>query len=511
MKLIESFDNLFSNYEGHFKQRRTFLRARAMAFSFLLTLGRRTVSRMICTKKEQQKDWTADYDFFGARLWEPDALFAQTLTMCEPYTSWYENGVLTALDDTGYKKTGKKIPGVSTMRDPMSPPYHMNLMRGLRFIQASAIINPGDDLGTARAIPVCFQPAAPAAKPRKNASPEAQAQYKKEQKAKRLSVQGHQVVTKLRWYVDQLAHGANRPLITVVDGSYCNGNFLRNLPKKTVVIARTRKDLSLFSPAAQQHRRGRRRVYGDALPTPEQIRQDNDSYPWRTAKVFAAGKVHEVRYKTVATVLWKRGTRSMPLRLVVIAPLRYRKTKTSRLLYRQPAYLLCTDLQMPVELILQYYFLRWDIEVNHRDEKDLLGVADAQLRNPRSVEYQPQFSVNAYSALLLAAIQAYGPERTEDYLPCPKWRRESDRRPSTLDIVALFRYQALKLELEQDMGLKLQLKQHQEQERKRKRRRKKPRSRIEAKKRGLIDTENVATTHLKLPCSMVTALVHADC
>ena len=83
--------------------------------------------------------------------------------------------------------------------------------------------------------------------------------------------------------------------------------------------------------------------------------------------------------------------------------------------------------------------MRWDIEVNTRDEKCQLGIADAQVRAPKSVERGPQFMVIAYSLLILSSLQAYGPERTDDYLPQPKWRNKKGRRPSTLDIIAQLR------------------------------------------------------------------------
>jgi hypothetical protein len=40
--------------------------------------------------------------------------------------------------------------------------------------------------------------------------------------------------------------------------------------------------------------------------------------------------------------------------------------------------------------------------------------------------------------LLLAALRAYGPQRTSDYLPPPKWGRPS-ARPSLLDLINLLR------------------------------------------------------------------------
>ena len=47
--------------------------------------------------------------------------------------------LVTALDDTGLRKTGRKIPGVGYRRDPMSPPFHVNLVPAQRFVQLSAM------------------------------------------------------------------------------------------------------------------------------------------------------------------------------------------------------------------------------------------------------------------------------------------------------------------------------------------------------------------------------------
>ncbi len=97
-----------------------------------------------------------------------------------------------------------------------------------------------------------------------------------------------------------------------------------------------------------------------------------------------------------------------------------------------------TDLRSSLKQLLQIYFDRWQIEVNHREEKDTLGVGQAQLWNAISVPKQPVLAVAAYSALLLASLQAFGAERREAYAQLPKWRRNA-RRPSCLDLITLLR------------------------------------------------------------------------
>ncbi|RQW06391.1 hypothetical protein EH223_02380 [candidate division KSB1 bacterium] len=504
MKLVHEFDALLGTLRPCFHQQRSFERARAMAFGQVTTYGLRTISRIIFSKNEQHKDWSADYKLFSRGEWSVPSMFFQVLKEGASHSHWDENAIVVAMDDTAIKKTGKKIAPVRTLRDPMSPPYHVNLMSAIRFIQASMIIVPDGDLELARAIPVLFNEAAPAKKPRKNAADDIKEQYKKDKKATNLSTMGHEAILTIREQVDQLPNGNQRLLFNAVDGSYCNRNYLRDLPDNIISIARTRKDIKLFHPADKRNPTGRRKIYGDRLPTPEQIRQD-DTYPWQTAQIFGAGKYHTVRYKTVAPVLWQKGTGRVPKRLIIIAPLRYRKNKQSRLLYREPAYLLVPYIDIPVERLIQMYFFRWDIEVNHRDEKSLLGIGDAQVRSEKSVVSQPQFAVVVNSLLTLASIRAYGGDRTNDYLRLPNWRRDKKRRPSMLDIIAQLRREIIKEQL--NLGLEAP----KQNAIKTKRAFKKSRSRIENRKRGFVGNDGQMTTRQKLPIDILAAILYAYC
>ena len=147
-----------------------------------------------------------------------------------------------------------------------------------------------------------------------------------------------------------------------------------------------------------------------------------------------------MRYKELTKVYWQGGARKRQVRLLVVAPVGYRTSKNGRKYYHQPAYLLTNDLSTPAVELLQAYFDRWGIEVNHRDEKDILGVGQAQVWNKNSVSKVPALIVAMYSWLLLAGLKCYGPKRTEDYEPLPKWRRGA-KRPSCLDLITLLRQQ----------------------------------------------------------------------
>ena len=170
------------------------------------------------------------------------------------------------------------------------------------------------------------------------------------------------------------------------------------------------------------------------------MRRRHSRARWQKAQIFHGGCYREVRDKELAKLYWQGGARKREVRLLVVAPVGYRTSKHGRKYYRQPAYLLTTDLSTPAVELLQAYFDRWGIEVNQRDEKHILGVGQAQVWNKHSVSKVPALLVAMYSWLLLAGLHCYGPTRSSAYEPLPKWRRGA-KRPSCLDWVTWLRKQ----------------------------------------------------------------------
>jgi len=429
--LLTAWLEIVADWQPVFAQTRTFRRAVRQALGALVCLGRRTLSRIIWTNGGQHRSWGAEYFLHSRSEWDPQELFAPILKKALPFCSGRWIGV--AVDDTRLRKTGPCIQQAFYQRDPLSPPFHCNLMRGLRFLQASLLVplHRRSSIGS-RALPIRFQEVSAVKRPRRNASPQEWEQYRALAKRFNLSQRFANMMDQLRAAFDA-AGAAAKILVLAVDGSFCNRTVFAKVVRGVELIARARKDIVLCYRAEP----GSRRFYGPAKFTPEQVRQD-PSLPWRTARIFYGGKRRKVYYKEVAVVYWQGGARRRPLRLLVVRPTRYRKRKSGRFYYRRPAYLLTTLIQGPVSQLLQIYFDRWQIEVNHRDEKDTLGVGQAQLWNVTSVPKQPVLSVASYSALLLASLLAFGAERGQAYAPLPKWRRKA-HRPSCLDLVTLLR------------------------------------------------------------------------
>lgn len=344
------FDSLWEKARPAFDQERTWARARTLALSSLVALGRRTITGLLTTSAQQDVDWSQAYRLFEQERFDAEALFAPAR-----------------------RELASRLP------------------------KAHPLVVAMDDT--------------------------------------RIGVVGARRLNALRTAMDSDTENADRTLIAVVDGSFSNREVFRKRPKRSTLIGRIRKDARLYAPPEEQAtQRGRRRFYGKALPTPEQIRQD-DSIPWTQVMAWGGGTRHRFDIKTLACVRW-RSSGEQDLRLVVIRPLAYRPRKGARLLYREPAYLLCTDPKLPLEKLLQYYIWRWEIELNFRDEKTLLGVGEAQVWTETAVKQTPAFLVAAYAFLLLAATQT----NDAPSLPPPKWRRDAPtRRRSTAEMIGQLR------------------------------------------------------------------------
>lgn len=430
--LAQNYASLLeTGWHDAFAQKRTHKRAVEHALSLPMILGRRTISRTICSLDRADQDWSADYKLFSSRSWETEALFDPIL---KSYIKDCSRGpIAVAFDDTKIARCGKKIVGTSWQRDPMSPPFHVNFVYGLRFIQASLLFPCYRNGGSgARALPVRFDNAPVVKKPGKRSTEEQRQLYRHLKKQRSLSAQTLGVIESLRMQMD--VHGAGgRILLAVLDGSFCNRVIFRSDKEMVDLVARCRKDARLCMPETG----GGRRKYKAEIFTPEQVRKD-DRVPWKRAHIHYASKFRWIRYKVLDNVLWRRGAGVKPLRLIVIAPQPYKLSKHSRTNYREPAYVLTTDLRSSASFLIQKYFDRWQIEVNHRDEKSLLGVGQAQVWSPMSIPRHPAFAVASYSMLLLAAMKTFGTDRTEAFDSLPKWRKKGTRY-STLDLLSLLR------------------------------------------------------------------------
>lgn len=399
--------------------------------SSLVGFGRHTITGLMRTQNRQQQDWTADYRFYSRDRFDEEAVFDLVRKVLESHLQ-PKTPLVVAMDDSLLRKTGRHIHGVRYIRDPLSPPFNLNLVRGLRVLQCSAALP--DGTGAARMIPVDFQHAVLPPKPAKNATEEQLEAYQQERARRNINRLGMERIQLLRQQMDS-AGSSERKLVVVVDGRFTNSTVLKSVPERTVLLGRLRKDTVLHYLPQQQPAHGRKRKYGQQAPTPEQLLKD-EAVPWQTLRGYACGQTHEFAIKSMGPVVMRMNGALMPVQIMVIKPLGYRLKIGSRLLFRRPAFLVCTDPQLALEEFLQDYLWRWDIEVNFRDEKTILQIGQAQVRTENSTQNAPALGVAAYSMLLLAATQTYGLSGVPERQHQPKWyQRGPQHRATTNELI----------------------------------------------------------------------------
>jgi hypothetical protein len=405
----------------------------------------------------QNVDWSATFKIFSRCKWEEKRLFDSIVK--ESLTYFPGDFVTIAADDTKVKKTGLKIPYTGFFFDPLSPHFHPNFLWGHRILQASVTLplyeqysgqvkNEEDTYNASRGIPVRVINVPALKKPGKRATIEEIKKYKQDSKTHNMSHAFVDMVRDLRVSFDQAGASAKK-LLMVVDGSFCNKTVWTAAFDRTDVIARCRKDASLCFKAEETSRC----FYAKEKFSPLSVYQDQ-TIQYQDCNLFIGKKYRKVRYKEVNEVYWQRGAGRKVLRLIIVSPRPY-KSYGRKQLYKQQAYLLTDNQTLDAVTLIQQYVNRWEIEVNHRDEKNNIGLGQAQVWNKKSVDKQPALLIAAYSMMLLASLKCYGTDRANEYLPQPKWRKGSTR-PSCNDLLNLMRKELYESpELQKPLGIEL--------------------------------------------------------
>lgn len=401
---------------------------------------RHTITGLLETLGRESVDWSRAYRLYHDHL-DQAALFGSILDgVLELLAA--DQPVVVAVDDTYFTKTGKKMAATGWYRDPLGPPFHTNLTRAQRFLILSVGIPDPAHPKRAWMVPVsvCLIPKLP--KPGKKATPEECDHYEQLKALNSPGVHAARLIRVLRQHIDKDPQQRNRMIVLCGDGDYTNSSLLSCLPERTVYIGRSRDDLCLFEPArpAEGPKVGRPASYGKALPKPAEVRRDK-TRPWQSTTI---GKT-TAYYKRIAPAKWSKAGEKTLVQVIVVKPLRYQTHKKGPWKYTQPACLVCTDPQMAIERLLQYYFWRWGIEVNNKEIKQLLGAGQAQVRTLPSVESAPATCIASYSALLLAGLRVYGTHDKPASCQTPKWyRNKKQRRMTSSDLLRQFHLEIMR-------------------------------------------------------------------
>jgi hypothetical protein len=206
-------------------------------------------------------------------------------------------------------------------------------------------------------------------------------------------------------------------LRVVADISYSCRAIIANKPKEVHFTGRMRIDSALYEVPKQltKSARGRPRIKGDRLPTPQAMFNDRD-LPWENTTILLYGKEVPVTiYHFYAVWPYSAGR-------AVLSILLCRDPNGTR----RDAVFFDTDCTAHKQAILERYSTRWSIEITNRETKHLLGTADPQCRTQKAVIRAPLIGLWAYSFVVVWFIKNFRAGRLSLPNPSPWYERKTN-------------------------------------------------------------------------------------
>jgi hypothetical protein len=339
-----------------FARRATLQRFVLLMTASITALGRHSVSHLLWSVRSMLWGHASSFHrvFSHARwsLWPLAELLTRQVLERVPADA----PVLIVGDDTVEGRPGEQVWGASVHRDPLASTRKLvRFRRGHKWVTLAVVLKL-PLVSRLWALPVlsCLV-----------CGPKTDQANGRTHHTVRRRIQ-QMLIRLMRWF-------PRRRFIFVGDwGASCNelAEFAAQHPQRLTVIARMRQDTCLHAPPKHQRRRGRGRPArkGKRLPSPQRQAQ--------TAQ--AAGRL------CTATVDWYGQRGPCPVQYVSDVALWYCKHRNAVLPIRwvctinpetgNEDYFYCTDLQMPVEQIIQYFIGRWPIEVTYQEVRAHLGL-----------------------------------------------------------------------------------------------------------------------------------------
>jgi len=262
--------------------------------------------------------------------------------------------IVMGLDDTIERRRGAKIRARGIYRDPVRSSHsHMVKASGLRWLSLM-LLAPIPWAKRVWALPFL------------TALAPSERYYEKCVRGhKKLTDWARQMLLQVRRWLPE------RTLVVVADSSFAAILLLwrmAHLANPICMITRLRLDAALYEPAPPREpgQIGRPRLKGKRLPKLTQVLQDAKTV-WTTliiANWYGEGR-RKVDIVSGTAVWYHTGMPPVPIRWVLIRDPRGKF---------KPQALLCTDLKVEPLQILQWFMMRWRLEVTFQEVRAHLGV-----------------------------------------------------------------------------------------------------------------------------------------
>ena len=298
------------------------------------------------------------------------------------YVDLGDGPLVFGMDETLERRRGKEIKAKGIYRDAVrSSGSHFVKASGLRWISLMWL-TPIPWAGRTWALPVLTALA-----------PSERYYQKLGRTPKKLTDRARQIVLQLRRWLP------NRALVLVADTSYAVLDllhFCQSLAQPVTLITRLRLDAALYEPAPprQPGQKGRPRVKGQRLPKLKEL-LDCGHQDWTKASVAWYDGATRIVELASQTALWYHsGKPPVPIRWVLIR---------DPLGEFRPQALLCTDLNVAPTQVIEWFVLRWQLEVTFQEVRAHLGVETQRQWSDRAIARTTPVLFGLFSWVTLAA------------------------------------------------------------------------------------------------------------
>ena len=367
----------------HLFDRRTWRKAELLVVGAILSPGKRTVSSALSILGiGQNGDFAIFHQVLNRARWRPLQLSRVLLLLLVGRLGSSTEPLVFGIDETVERRWGPKIAAKGKYRDPVrSTDDQVVMTPGLQWVSLMLLTRIGW-AGRHWALPFLTA-----------LVPSNRYDWLKGRRHKRFTDYAQQMLDCLRRWLPE------RDLVVVCDGGYAKRDFLlhcQSMSKPIVVITKLRKDASLYQPAPPRRpgQIGRPRVVGARLPSPTAV-LDDPATPWTPCRATTSDGADLMIELTSGVALWYRGGYpSVHLRWVVV---RHLEEPLG------PHALLCTDIDADPLQIVQWYLLRWQVEVTFEELRAHLGMETQRQWSERAIARTTPALFGLFSVVTLAA------------------------------------------------------------------------------------------------------------
>lgn len=335
-------------------RRRVWQRAIVLVVGALLTPGQRTVSAALRILGQHHDPHFQNFHrVLNRDHWSSRALSQILLRQLLAAFGSVDAPVVVGIDEHIERRRGAKIAAKGIYRDPVrSSKEHFVKTSGLRWISMQLLV-PIPWAQRIWALPF-FTVLAPSER----------YHQQRGRRHKTITDWGRQMILQLRRWLPA------RALVVVADNAYSVLDLLARcvrLPRPVTVVTRLRLDAALYDPAPPRPAgtRGRPRLKGKRQFTLAHRITDPQT-PWSVVSVRWYGGIERaIEIATDVAVWYHGGLPPVTLRWILIRdPEKHFETQA----------LLCTDPTVSAPQIVEWFVLRWQLEVTFHEVRTHLGV-----------------------------------------------------------------------------------------------------------------------------------------